>query len=289
MAHYAYGVSDELQNAIIFDNRGDVCRILADVRQLDDKNRLLSAFSYQFVTAIQMHNERMIRLLRSEGVYVTAVALEAAAYTGSLSLLKLLFELGWDIDKALGPYSPPVLRYVIPLIGGFTADSGRLTLYDHNLVSDLLDLGADLNAGCNIDLTPLSFAVKEADMPILRCLIQRAATSPSGLRRGQLMHFAVQRVFHAERAEVIRLLAETGAPLDKVQYQDKKSVLWRSHFKLGTPLYLACQLGDCDAAETLIALGANLDKRCMQYGKRVDDSPRKLIHRSRELACLLDK
>jgi len=53
----------------------------------------------------------------------------------------------------------------------------------------LLDRGADPNARCDIDYTPLSYAVKFADLPTIDLLLRRGGN----VRKGQLMHNAIYR------------------------------------------------------------------------------------------------
>jgi len=91
------------------------------------------------------------------------------------------------------------------------------------------------------------------------------------------MHCLVTRKAVEERAEVIRYLADQGAPLDNIQYQDKKSFRWRSGFLLGTPLFLACKSKDYVSARVLLELGTDLDKRCKRFGRAVCLSPREVL------------
>jgi ankyrin repeat protein len=51
----------------------------------------------------------------------------------------------------------------------------------------LLDRGADPNARCDIDYTPLSYAVKYADLPTINFLLRHGGD----VRKGQLVHNAI--------------------------------------------------------------------------------------------------
>ena len=91
------------------------------------------------------------------------------------------------------------------------------------------------------------------------------------------MHCAVKRDPPEERAEVIRYLARHGAPLDDVQFQDKKSFRQRGEFLLGTPLYMACESKDYISASVLLELGADLDRPCRRFGRPAGPTPREVL------------
>ena len=51
----------------------------------------------------------------------------------------------------------------------------------------------------------------------------------------------------------------------------------RGQFTRGTPLYLACKENQIEVAETLLSLGADPDKKSMQYNVHTGPSPREII------------
>ena len=74
--------------------------------------------------------------------------------------------------------------------------------------------GADPNRQCSIDVTPLSMAVANAPIHIIQILFDRGGDA----KEGELLQHALDR--QADVVEVLGLLLEKGAPLNKVMYQD---------------------------------------------------------------------
>lgn len=62
-------------------------------------------------------------------------------------------------------------------------------LGDWDMTTWLLDHGADPNARCYIDYTPLSYAVTYADLPTIDLLLRRGGD----INKGQLVHNAIYR------------------------------------------------------------------------------------------------
>ncbi|KAF2211408.1 hypothetical protein CERZMDRAFT_117998 [Cercospora zeae-maydis SCOH1-5] len=186
-----------------------------------------------------------------------AVALPLQSATASLTIL---FELGWGVNQALSNTEPPVLS---------------VALHDVWLVNWLLEKGADPNAACDIDYTPLSVAVRTSPFSLVRLLLQHAQHS----HNGHLVYYAMQRADMNESTRMIRLLHEYHKPIDEILYQDARSSRFRAQFLRGTPLYYACSNGELQIALTLLELGANPDKACMRYDQSVGPTPRDIaIH-----------
>lgn len=117
----------------------------------------------------------------------------------------------------------------------------------------LLDHGADLNRGCDLDLTPMSMAIHDAPLPMIDMLFKRGAD----IRRGQLLHHAVLRK-KAGDLQLVRKLVEAGAPIDEVKYEnDPTSYQKRYVFGLGTPLHRAAECNKHDIVEYLLLKGAD--------------------------------
>ncbi len=72
-------------------------------------------------------------------------------------------------------------------IAGLTAV--RFIVDDWELTNWFLDRGADPNAGCYLDYTPMSCAVKNAPMKTVKLLFERGGD----IKKGQLIHHAVER------------------------------------------------------------------------------------------------
>jgi ankyrin repeat protein len=76
----------------------------------------------------------------------------------------------------------------------------------------LLGRGADPNARCDIDYTPLSYAVKYADLPTINLLLRHGGD----VRKGQLVVNAIYRESHT--LKVVKDLIDRGAPLNSLMY-----------------------------------------------------------------------
>ena len=125
-----------------------------------------------------------------------------------------------------------------------TKDDDRL---EHTLRL-LLKLGADVNAGGSDRLyTPLTMAIAEkCRLSIIRLLLEAGAEVNSELPRGfTALYSAVY--YQPNHAELLRLLLEAGADPNPP-----------SDPPFHTPLYLALTHGDGQAAQLLLAAGADL-------------------------------
>jgi ankyrin repeat protein len=119
----------------------------------------------------------------------------------------------------------------------------------------LLNQGANPDAGCYLDITPLSFAVRGAQLSTINTLLDRGSVT-----KGQLLHHAVERSEGA--VEVLRMLISRGASLNKIQYSEHRNSWDHEHFKgLGTPLHRAVELRKVDIVQFLLHMGADRDIR----------------------------
>lgn len=126
-------------------------------------------------------------------------------------------------------------------------------LDDEFLVTWLVDHGADPNARCDWDVTPMSRAVSRAPLPTLRLLFDRGGS----VQRGQLLHFVVNRN-EPDITDIIDLLLDLGAPLNELQYRNH-AVSWAENKCLGldAPLHGAIQLQNREAVLHLMRRGAD--------------------------------
>ncbi|KAF1361997.1 ankyrin, partial [Lizonia empirigonia] len=132
-----------------------------------------------------------------------------------------------------------------------------LSTSDEEMVTWLLDHGADPNSRCEWDLTPTSYAMLKAPLEIIGRLFQRGADPCCG----QLLHYAVLRD-KPDALVVVRLVVEKGAPINEVKYEkDLKTYSERKLFGLGTPLHRAAEFGKLDIVRYLLENGANPLKR----------------------------
>ena len=125
-------------------------------------------------------------------------------------------------------------------------------LEDLDMTIWLLDRGADPNTRCDIDITPLSHAVRFADLPTIDLLLRRGGD----VRIGQLMHNAIYR--ESDTLKVVEILIDRGASLNSLMYQDHQYSWNMFPFMRETPLHTAVALRRHDVIRYLIHKGANV-------------------------------
>lgn len=124
---------------------------------------------------------------------------------------------------------------------------------DIELTSWFLARGADPNAGCDLDTTPLGWAVQIAPFPVIELLFAHGGS----IERGQLLHHAIWRQ-QDDRMEVVKYLLEKGANVNAVMFRnDYWSYLQREMLALGTPLHYAAKQGDVDLIQLFLDRGAD--------------------------------
>ncbi|KAJ5209136.1 hypothetical protein N7449_003515 [Penicillium cf. viridicatum] len=158
--------------------------------------------------------------------------------TNAKDILEILFENGWDINHPMGAMDPPILSNALD---------------DLEMTTWLLDHGADPNRRCNIDFTPLSYAVEHASLSIISLLLNRGGD----VTKGQVLHHAISR--DSDAVEVLKLLIAQGAPINGIMYQDHQPS-WDMYFFMGeTPLHKAVFFRKIDVIHYLLGEGADLD------------------------------
>ncbi|KGO70384.1 hypothetical protein PITC_014970 [Penicillium italicum] len=156
--------------------------------------------------------------------------------TNAKDILQSLLENGWGLNQPMGPMHPPILSNAL--------DNIEITTW-------LLDHGANPNRRCNIDFTPLSYAVEHASLPIVNLLLNRGGD----VTKGQVLHHAVAR--DSDAVEVLKLLIDQGAPINGIMYQDHQPS-WDMYFFMGeTPLHKAVFLRKIDVIHYLLEEGAD--------------------------------
>jgi ankyrin repeat protein len=124
--------------------------------------------------------------------------------------------------------------------------------HNEKMVDWLIEHGADPNAACDLDLTPMSYAMTDAPLAMIDELFSKGAN----VHRGQLLHHAVLRKNNA--LELVQKLVTAGAPINEVKYEkDPKSYNKRVVFGLGTPLHRAAEFNKTDIVEYLLSMGAD--------------------------------
>ncbi|RMZ33130.1 hypothetical protein D0859_02713 [Hortaea werneckii] len=126
-------------------------------------------------------------------------------------------------------------------------EMGCLAVYDRGMVQWFLQNGANPNARCNLDLTPLSVVVEVGQFEV----------GVDEYDPDSFIHHAVRREA-PDCAQVVEYILGQGADVNEVMYQhDIKSYLQQEAFGLGTPLHEAAKLGKLDVIELLGRYHAN--------------------------------
>ncbi|OAG09321.1 ankyrin [Paraphaeosphaeria sporulosa] len=178
--------------------------------------------------AIQRNNVEMVQFLLDEDVTDGYLPVEPAVRARAFEVLELFLRNGLDINQPLRPNEPPVLS--IPICTS-----------DKEMVTWLLDYGADPNSCCDWDFTPALLAMYIASIEIIDLLFQRGADP----HYGELLQWAVIRN-KPNGLDVVRQIIEKGAPIDEIKYaNDPKSY------------YQPAEDGKVDIVEYLLKMGAD--------------------------------
>ncbi|KAJ5577909.1 ankyrin repeat protein [Penicillium hispanicum] len=219
--------------------RGDIqeFRDILDSQSSSSEGFYICDFSTTMRETIKRNDAQFVRELLDRGLPMDPLyALEAAKVKGK-DTLKAFLQNGWDINQPVSELRSPILGY---------------TIEDEDMVTWLLNHGADPNRQCVIDLTPFSFAVESAPLSVIRLILSRRGD----VRNGQLLHHAIER--QADTIDVLKLLIEKGAPINATMYEDHYPSRALFQFMgLGTALHKASALGKADVVHFLISKGAD--------------------------------
>lgn len=175
--------------------------------------------------------------------------------TSSKHVLLLLLEHGWDINQRIDD-GPNVLETLL-----------HLGAQDRDMVMWLLAHGASLNERPrHMDMTGMSQAVEHTSLDLVRELVDKWG---GDVHRGQLLHHALKRKSETQSGtqsaaaasdvvEMLGLLLERGAPLNLTLYADDELSSYKyRNSDHGTPLHEVAQMGYVEAAQYLLAQGAD--------------------------------
>ncbi|KIX92101.1 uncharacterized protein Z520_12185 [Fonsecaea multimorphosa CBS 102226] len=187
-------------------------------------------------TAIEKNYLLIVDLFLAKGIKPTGWDIISAIKRRSYALLELLLSDGYDINTYVRDDWPPPL-----------ADA----LFDPLLVKWLIDHGANPNARCSYDITPLSIAVREGSRHVIEMLLELGAS----IKYGQPLHYAVR----ANREnDIIELLLRKGASPNKIMFEDHLvSFLQFQCLGLGTPLHEAASQKNDALIQLLLRHGAD--------------------------------
>lgn len=127
----------------------------------------------------------------------------------------------------------------------------RVALFDYDLTKWLLQRGANPNARCHFDITPLSIAAERASLRVIQLLFDFGAS----VRFGQPLHYAVR---HERSDDILALFLRRGAPINQIMFQEHLPSF--CHFKelgLGTPLHEAASTNNRRTFSFLLQNGAD--------------------------------
>ncbi|KAF3386963.1 putative ankyrin repeat protein [Penicillium rolfsii] len=188
--------------------------------------------------AIQLDRVEFILVLLSHGFLIRPSFTRKTTVCKAKGVLECFLEAGWDINEPVDVLIPPVLCYAVE---------------DTEITSWFLEHGANPNTRCEVDCTPLSYAVRNAPLSVIELMLDRGGD----VGRGQLLQYAVCR--EKDLDDVIPLLVERGAPLNATMYQDGPTLMRFFPMSLGTALHVAIERGKPNAIRLLIDLGADTE------------------------------
>nr|POE54515.1 serine/threonine-protein phosphatase 6 regulatory ankyrin repeat subunit c [Quercus suber] len=232
----------DLEEASRLDNLPAVMDTVRVLRLTHARPAVLSQPGSALTLAVELQHESIVRYLLSEGVRVSPNHVRIATSINAKTLIQLFLEYNWPINQQLGWSNPPALAYAIE---------------DPELTAWFIAHGADPNAQCGLDKTPLSAAVQYGPLSVIELLFANGGN----VKNGQLLHYAIWRDLD-DRVAIVKYLLEKGTPVDAVMYNNEpNSYLQREAFGLGSPLHDAAAIGDVDVLRLLIDRGADLRMR----------------------------
>ncbi|EME46947.1 hypothetical protein DOTSEDRAFT_149481 [Dothistroma septosporum NZE10] len=228
-------VDDDLCAAVRIGRIHGVQQAVEDLKVYDGWPILLSR---ALVSSIETTNFPALRFLLSYAAVDGEVA-EAAAISENISIVQIILDHGWPINRALR--------------GGMVPSILSLAIHNVQFLEKLLELGADPNAESNLGDTALSFAIREGTMNVVKRLI----ATGSDVTRGDLLHCASRREPSEDIYDLVPMLVEAGTPIDTYQWDNERAKSLRYGFPQGTALHRACEEGNYPAADALLRHGAD--------------------------------
>ncbi|KAL9098641.1 MAG: hypothetical protein Q9163_005740 [Psora crenata] len=188
--------------------------------------------------AIKRDDAVIAGYLLSNVISMQQVHFEMATEYRAYSILQLYVDQNWDINTYPSRMQPPALSLAIK--------DTKLTLW-------FLAHGADPNATCGLDITPLSIAVREASFEIIQIMFDHGGST----EHGQLLHFAAIRGL-PDRLDVLSYLLNKGAPVNSLMFENSVESYEQEKFSgLGTPLHSAASAGCLEVVDMLLSKGAD--------------------------------
>lgn len=128
-----------------------------------------------------------------------------------------------------------------------------MVFHDRTLTEWFLAHGADPNARCTFDITPLSKAVISAPLEIIQLLFRHGGS----VEKGQFLHNVIHRQT-PDSLQVAQMLIDRGCSINAIMYQNHTpSYQHYQYGGLGTPLYKAARCGNLEMVELFLQNGAD--------------------------------
>ncbi|KXT06418.1 hypothetical protein AC578_6060 [Pseudocercospora eumusae] len=225
----------ELANACANADFSSVRHLL---RQIQSDYREERYFEYAVSESIAHENPGILQYLCEKISRSRQFTAQAPSQVRSTALLQVLLDRGWKPDTTQGRIEPPILG---------------LLAQDVELARWLLTHGADPNARCDFDITPLSTVIRYAPFTTIRLMLQHHAD----VRKGQTLFFATARS-GSDQLAVIDMLLAFGANVNRRMFEnDAASWLENRYFGMGTPLHTAVKYGNAVLASYFLEHGAD--------------------------------
>lgn len=162
-----------------------------------------------------------------------------------------------------------------------------LLVEDLTTVKWLLEQGALPNVPAQSGNTPLSIAVANAPIEVIKTLVQASA---SDLKPGDLVYCAVRRWGEKKdeetALEIIRVLLKAGAPVDKILWDDPSAHQEKAAIYRGTALHEACRIGWNRGVKLLLENGADPDKPKQKFKDNTGRTPREIAREQERFSIL---
>ncbi|KAJ5155849.1 hypothetical protein N7492_008652 [Penicillium capsulatum] len=238
--------------------------------------------------AVSLASPEAVRIILRQGPDINAVdsqggtALAAAAGVGNIEILTLLLEAGADANMANGEGQTPLFLVVLnesqmtlsaKVLLKHTSNvnhrdhhhwtvAHRAALGRVDLLSLLIENGADLNAVEDTGRTPLFLAVAENSLSCLNLLLeQNVDVNHREEDDWTALHFAA----HNDQLRMAEALLDAGADIE---------ALMAPAFGQNPPLLRAAWSGSAEVADLLIRRGANTQYISMRGNMAFDMAPR---------------
>ncbi|KAK1809223.1 hypothetical protein LTR12_016417 [Friedmanniomyces endolithicus] len=221
--------------------RGDlpaVEKAFAELQTSPGGDLLAHAPGSALLIAIQNQYPPIVEHLLEHGAHIGENHIKIATLKRNTVILDLLLAYGWDVNMQLEWASPPPMA---------------LAVENSSLTAWFLSHGANPDARCLLDYTPLSAAVQYASLAVIKSMFDHGGS----IHVGQLLHYAVRRESQ-DSLEVLAYILSKGPAINDIMYQrDLVSHGQQMMFSLGTALHEAAERGKVEVVQVLVEHGAN--------------------------------